>query len=731
MAEVYRANDRILGREVALKLLKPFASADAELRQRLVREARAAAALELPSVVQVHDVDATGHFIVMELVKGETLSARLKRGALSGPELRALAKSLCSALAAAHDRGIVHRDVKPSNILLADGGAKLTDFGVAQVADSQELTRTGGAVGTLRYMAPEQLRGAKGSPKSDIYSAGVTLFEAATATRFHDESGMPHPEPYRAVLEATGDRRIAEGIARATAFDVTQRFSSAAELLAHLERKLPTRRTVGIALGGLAAAGLGVAALALRPRIFRSEAERRLAEGIAALERHDLERANAAFESVLVEDPHNVEALFHLTLVLWWLGRSPAEVDRALGPALSQGLSASRRGMLLGLRLLQDNDFPRARTYFEDLAAMYPNDRDIAYGQFEARFHGGFPADAMQAHARLRRLDPGFQLGDIHARDYLLAHGRVDELARLVGKQADAPLWPASIAIARGDLATAARELDARIAAAPNDAYAHGLRLHVALLAGDRPKLDAMLAAGDNYVAKLMLAALWGDDAAWARERARMLERRAQEAEAGRVSLLNQVMLMSSCRPGDDGAHELLAAAAQLEPRNERSQRMKLGQLFQLARLRDRDRIAAFAGSPLPEVASAANGFLAELDQKWPEAAAAWSAAVESSTGEYLPAERLGHARAALEAGQPDVALQSLDRARHPSWFTPSWASAAGPALVLEVAAHAQRGESELARQKLAELKAQRYLAASSDALLADAARLQALLEAK
>src|SRR5205814_6100758 len=106
-------------------------------------------------------------------------------------------------------------------------GAKLTDFGVAQMADGVDLTRTGTAVGTLSYMAPETLRGATGSPRSDIYSAGVTLFEAATATRFHDADGRPSPDPRRAVYRACGDRRLAEAVACAVAFEPGQRFATA------------------------------------------------------------------------------------------------------------------------------------------------------------------------------------------------------------------------------------------------------------------------------------------------------------------------------------------------------------------------------------------------------------------------------------------------------------------------------------------------------------------------
>ncbi len=706
MAEVYRAQDKVLGRQVALKLLDPRAAADAELRQRLVREARAAASLKLSTVVQVHDIDPSGRFIVMELVHGETLAARLQKGPLPVPEVMDLARALLGALQAAHAVGIVHRDVKPSNILLTPDGAKLTDFGVAQLPDGADLTRSGTAVGTVSYMAPEQLRGAGGSPKSDVYSAGVTLFEAATATRFHDPSGKPCPDPRRAVHRACGDARLAEAIAKAVAFDAEDRFATAEEFLAHLARRGPTRRTVALAASVLGAIALAAIVGPRVPELLKSEREKRLAEGIKALKVHDLPRANAAFESVLVDDPQNAEAAYHVTLVRWWLARSPAELQQSISVALSQKLSEPQRGLLEGLLLLQANDYPTARDHFEALAAKFPNERDITYGLFEARFHGGHPGLAMEAHEQLRRLDPGFLLGDMHALDFRLARGELAEAQRLITNQLDSRMWQLYLAVAKGELSRAAGGVEELLASDPSNDYAMRLRFHIAVLSGSREAIDrALVGLGPASGQKLLLAALAGDDAAHDAHQKELVDRLLAEPAFGRVSLVKEMLLVDAAREGEDGAEQLLGLAAELEPRDERGLPVRMGEVFQLARLKARERLSLHTTSPYPEVAAAAAALLAELDGRWAEAAKQWTVAIASSGGgEYLPVEWLGFARAALGAGDDTALLTACERARHPFKFTPSWAAVVAPCLTMSAEAHRRRGELDAAEKDLATL---------------------------
>nr|MBA2631859.1 serine/threonine protein kinase [Chloroflexota bacterium] len=186
-AELWRAHDEQLDRPVAVKRLHSHLLPDAASRQRLVAEARAAARLAQPVIVGIYDVDATGESpaIVMELVDGESLAARLERdGPLPEREAANLTADVAEALYHAHQHGVVHRDVKPGNVLLAaDGRTRLVDFGIAHslAASAERLTLDGTVIGTLRAMAPEQLSGGPITPRTDLYGLGVVLHEALTA----------------------------------------------------------------------------------------------------------------------------------------------------------------------------------------------------------------------------------------------------------------------------------------------------------------------------------------------------------------------------------------------------------------------------------------------------------------------------------------------------------------------------------------------------------------------
>lgn len=185
-AEVWRAHDEQLDRAVAIKRLHPHLLPDEASRKRLAAEARAAAGLSHPAIVGVYDVDAEGHapVIVMELVEGESLSARIARsGPLEAHKAAGVAADIAEALFHAHQRGVVHRDVKPGNVLLgSDGRTRLVDFGIAHslAGSAERLTLTGTVIGTLSAMAPEQLAGGVITPRTDLYGIGVVLHEALT-----------------------------------------------------------------------------------------------------------------------------------------------------------------------------------------------------------------------------------------------------------------------------------------------------------------------------------------------------------------------------------------------------------------------------------------------------------------------------------------------------------------------------------------------------------------------
>jgi eukaryotic-like serine/threonine-protein kinase len=184
MASVYLARDEELGRPVAVKVLAEHLADTAGFRDRFLREARLAAQLSHPNIVQVFDVgeDEGRPFIVMECVEGSTLADELKqRGPLEPAEVVDLALQVCGGLEHAHAAGLVHRDIKPQNLLVrADGTVKIADFGIARAAETTRMTQAGSVVGTAAYLAPEQALGEEVTAAADIYSLGCVLYELLT-----------------------------------------------------------------------------------------------------------------------------------------------------------------------------------------------------------------------------------------------------------------------------------------------------------------------------------------------------------------------------------------------------------------------------------------------------------------------------------------------------------------------------------------------------------------------
>jgi serine/threonine protein kinase len=256
MASVYLARDEELERQVAVKVLAEHLADAPGFRDRFMREARLAAQLSHPNIVQVFDVgeDDGRPFIVMEYVEGATLAEELKqRKRLDPPEVVDLALQVCGGLEQAHAAGLVHRDIKPQNLLLrADGTVKIADFGIARAAETTRFTQAGSVLGTAAYLSPEQALGEEVTAAADIYSLGCVLYELLTGRTPHVFESLPElvakhrTEPIRPLRELRPDvsERLEAVVMRTLARKPEYRPESAAALaeeLAVASPEPPTR----------------------------------------------------------------------------------------------------------------------------------------------------------------------------------------------------------------------------------------------------------------------------------------------------------------------------------------------------------------------------------------------------------------------------------------------------------------------------------------------------------
>ncbi len=366
MGVVYQAADRRLGRAVAIKFLAPELTRDPEACRRFEREARLAASLEHPNLATVHEIGETtgGHrYLVGAYYRGGSLKDRLAADPIEVPEALALVRQLLAGLGAAHARDIVHRDVKPANLLLDDHGTlKICDFGIAKLLGATDLTRTGTPLGTPAYKSPEQTQGQPIDHRTDLWSAGVVLFELLTGRRpfggeehavvhsilsrqpqvLEDAHGRPVPEPLRRV------------VARALAKDPAERFQSAEEMTAALDG-LDAGSTVLLRSGGRRrwlAAGAAVLVALLAFWALRSwqpaspdtaaetapdrELSERLGDGRRLwLRGHHPENLDAVrehFETAVLQWPFSMEAKEHFAAFLadrYFVDGGEADGDQA------------------------------------------------------------------------------------------------------------------------------------------------------------------------------------------------------------------------------------------------------------------------------------------------------------------------------------------------------------------------------------------------------------------
>ncbi|MHA6779432.1 serine/threonine-protein kinase [Pseudonocardia saturnea] len=352
MGEVWEASDTRLGRSVAVKVLRPELSDDEEFLHRFRIEARTVASLDHTGIAAVHDYgeddpNANGRrtaYLVMELVRGEPLSAVIARGPIDAAETLRIIEETARALQAAHERGFVHRDVKPGNILVrTDGLIKITDFGIAKAADAVPVTRSGMVMGTAHYIAPEQASGSEAGPAGDVYSLGIVGFECLAGHRpFRADSAVAvammqvrdEPPP----LPSTVPLRVRELIESVLVKDPAQRYATGGEFA---EAVAAVRRGEAMPVpSGLTPQG-GSAAVVTGPRhLARPEPppafkpDERYAE--------PPERYSDQYEVRYADDPHPVE-----TYTPAHRAPAPSTEPLSLQPASGPG-----RGLLIALFVL-------------------------------------------------------------------------------------------------------------------------------------------------------------------------------------------------------------------------------------------------------------------------------------------------------------------------------------------------------------------------------------------
>ena len=315
MGEVWRGRDTRLDRSVAVKILPPAFAEDEEHRQRFEREAKAISSLNHPHICTLFDVGHEGdsHFLVMELLEGESLADRLQKGPLPLDQVVKFGAQVADALSAAHKQGVVHRDLKPGNVMLTKTGAKLLDFGLARTGagigglsgstelptEVKPLTTAGTVLGTFQYMAPEQLEGQEADARTDIFALGALLYEMATARRAFDGksktsliaailSSQPPPiSSVQAVMPPALDHVVTKCLEK----DPDDRWQSAHDVASELRwigeagsqagvpttlsvRRRSRERLAWVLAGAFAAAAAGGLGWALKLRQAAREADR-------------------------------------------------------------------------------------------------------------------------------------------------------------------------------------------------------------------------------------------------------------------------------------------------------------------------------------------------------------------------------------------------------------------------------------------------------------------------
>lgn len=367
MATVYRARDRRLGREVAIKVIHRHLRENSEVARRFASEALAVAKLKHPNIVEVYDVsadDEVEHYLVVELVDGVTLRQRLREVGPFPPEVAAaITREVCDALAQAHRNGVIHRDVKPENVLLRLGGGaegthtsvrvKLTDFGIAKLLDAQGVTHTGQVLGSPAHMAPEQIEGGDVDARADVFGAGVLLYEMLTGTLPFE--GQNPAQVLRRVLDGTflPAERVrpqvgaAYGriVARALARDPNDRYPTAQAFVAALDAEL---KAVGIADARAEISRFLDDAAGYSAEHQKEIVDRISLRGAEARDSGDVMQAAACFNRALAYRPDDTELLGEVA-GLARRGRLQKRAARGLAALVLLGVSGGLVYLVLSL----------------------------------------------------------------------------------------------------------------------------------------------------------------------------------------------------------------------------------------------------------------------------------------------------------------------------------------------------------------------------------------------
>lgn len=488
MGTVYRARDTRLGRDVALKFLPPRPTPGDDVGATLLNEARAAAALVHPNVCIVHEIgeSADGRpFIAMAFHEGETLDERLRRGPLPPLEAAHVAVQLARGLDAAHARGIIHRDVKPGNVVLAgDGMVKLLDFGLALMREAKG-SRTGARRGTIPYMSPEQVRGEPVGPRTDLWALGAVLYEMLAGVRpfrAPDEGELLHailrrePEPIARLRPDTPDTLI-RVVERLLAKRADARFATAAEVRAELTLLIrstewqrdgaqPEGRRRRIALAGVAVISVATLAGAVwlprvgpltSPTMVRDATPR----SIGAYELYQRGSAQRVFRSTSalrgavrdVEQSIALDSTFapaHARLATLYLilsghderGAQPhvlqARAKQAVSRALALDDANAEAHATLGLvRDRLDLDLAAARKELERAIALDPTDARYRVWLAQVLLRMGRARDALRLVREALDIDPTSAAAHAELAHALLANGRYDDALAQLQRIAD------------------------------------------------------------------------------------------------------------------------------------------------------------------------------------------------------------------------------------------------------------------------------------------------------